>query len=463
MASSILVRNRCRVQFLIFFLLWVLIPVLPPCVHTAASADSLGAVRNIYPAAQRVEKRMLPVPHLLVYDAPPPVAPVRYGFVSTNLAPKVRGFGGPIEMLVLLDHEGAIRELTVYGHKETPAYTKDIQTQRWLKQFVGKTGASPLQVKADIQGVTGATISSRTVCLTLKKCLVQMNAVVGRGGVTGVGALGGLALPWIADAIMVTLLFILAAAVYLLKRPRWRWLTLIVGFFYLGVYKGMLYSISHIKQVITGTLPAFELAPLLWIFLVLILVSLLLCGRLYCGYLCPFGAIQEVLALLSPWRLATPTRRDRVLKWMKFLLLGMLAVFGFVYKHYEVSHFEPFAVAFRLRGPAPVFVFLAVLLMAGLFIERFYCRYFCPAGASLALLNMLTLFRLRRIQDCRRCNICIKACPTKAIDRDGVINFSECVLCNKCRVLCPDKAFQCKGAWYAQKKTETQENQDAAG
>jgi NosR/NirI family nitrite reductase transcriptional regulator len=100
---------------------------------------------------------------------------------------------------------------------------------------------------------------------------------------------------------------------------------------------------------------------------------------------------------------------------------------------------EPFktAISMRFLRAWPFVLFALALLTAGLFIERFFCRYLCPLGAALAIPAKIKLFDwLRRRPQCgRECRLCEVKCPVGAIDPIGRINPNECVLCLKCQVI----------------------------
>ena len=120
----------------------------------------------------------------------------------------------------------------------------------------------------------------------------------------------------------------------------------------------------------------------------------------------------------------------------------------------EKTDFEAF---FNHCGP---FVWAAVLyvlalLGAGLFIERFYCRFVCPLGAGLAILGRVRLFNwLKRRAECGSpCHRCEAVCPTGAIRRDGRIDMSECFYCLDCQVTYFDD-HECPPLAVARKRIE---------
>jgi NosR/NirI family nitrous oxide reductase transcriptional regulator len=103
---------------------------------------------------------------------------------------------------------------------------------------------------------------------------------------------------------------------------------------------------------------------------------------------------------------------------------------------------EPFKTAISLRfvRARPFVAFVAALLVAGLFVERFFCRYLCPLGAALAIPARLRMFDwLKRRHQCGSvCQACAVKCTVQAIHPDGRINPNECVYCLECQVLYND-------------------------
>ena len=106
------------------------------------------------------------------------------------------------------------------------------------------------------------------------------------------------------------------------------------------------------------------------------------------------------------------------------------------------AEFEPFktAISLRMVRAWPFLLFVGAILFAGLFIERFYCRYLCPLGAGLAIPAKLKIFDwLKRRPQCgRECRLCETKCTVGAIDPLGRINPNECVLCLRCQIIMND-------------------------
>ena len=94
---------------------------------------------------------------------------------------------------------------------------------------------------------------------------------------------------------------------------------------------------------------------------------------------------------------------------------------------------EPFGTVFFLSTNVLLWTIAGSFLLASVVVPRFYCRYACPLGASLAVASLISLKRIPRVEQCDHCKVCEKRCPTGAIEGPR-IDFKECVRCNDCEV-----------------------------
>jgi transcriptional regulator of nitric oxide reductase len=224
---------------------------------------------------------------------------------------------------------------------------------------------------------------------------------------------------------------------------------LVMTFLFLGLYTGAQISIVNVLTFTHTLLSGFKwdlflLDPLVFVLWSFVAVTLLFWGRgVFCGWLCPFGALQELLnevarklgvkQLEIPWALH---ERLWPIKYVLFLAILGASMQSIIWA-YQLAEVEPFKTTIILKffREWPFVVYALVLLVAGLFVERVFCRYLCPLGAALAIPAKLRLFEwLKRRPQCgRECRICNTTCTVQAINPLGQINPNECIYCLRCQ------------------------------
>lgn len=242
------------------------------------------------------------------------------------------------------------------------------------------------------------------------------------------------------------LLLALATGAFVTKRTNLRWVTLGGTFLLLGYVDGGFLSVSHILAGISvGSSVYLGDLPLL-LLVVFTVTTTLLFGRIFCGFLCPFGALQDLLERVVPKRLRRelPNAVHKRALLIKYVILAIVltpAIIGSGVSLFQ--YFEPFGTVFYWSSSLLLWAIAGVILIASAIVPRFYCRYACPLGAALAVGSLVAPFRIGRVEQCKFCKVCQQNCPTGAID-GPTIDFKECVRCNVCEVLLADKAGVCR-------------------
>lgn len=263
-------------------------------------------------------------------------------------------------------------------------------------------------------------------------------------------------------AITVAALLVLTGIFFfqdwLVKQPKlFAWVRngyLVFTLFWLGWYANAQLSVVNVLTFTNALVTNFSwqfflAAPLVFILWAAVAAGLLFWGRgPFCGWLCPFGALQELLSVVAkrlkvpqvkiPWGLH---ERLWPIKYIIFLGLFGMSFYSMAYAE-VLAEVEPFKTAIILKfiRDWPFVVFALVILGASLFIERFYCRYLCPLGAALAIPGRIRTFEwLKRWPECGSpCQRCAKECPVQAIHPEGPINVNECIYCMHCQELYHD-------------------------
>ncbi len=177
---------------------------------------------------------------------------------------------------------------------------------------------------------------------------------------------------------------------------------------------------------------------------VLILVTIIF-ARFYCGWICPKGIIQDMV-YYKRLRFRMPPKIDHILKYGKYVTLMLLIAAPIIWHYRLFREIGPFKVLFNLDGSTYLIIFFAFVLLVSVFVQRAYCRYFCPVGGLLAIISMISPMKMRTTQSqCISCMMCQKVCPVDAISVErkvpATIDAKECILCKECESVCVKNAI----------------------
>jgi NosR/NirI family nitrous oxide reductase transcriptional regulator len=225
---------------------------------------------------------------------------------------------------------------------------------------------------------------------------------------------------------------------------------LVYTLIFLGWYALAQLSVVNVLTFVQSIMHGFQwqsflIDPLLFILWSFVAMTLLLWGRgVYCGWLCPFGALQELSFQLGQRfglrAFEMPQMVHERLWALKYIIL--LGLFGLSLQSLtlaqQVSEVEPFKTAITLRFLREwgFVLYAGGLVVVGLFNRKFFCKYLCALGAALTIAGKFRIFDwLRRHRECGRpCQVCATECEVQAIKKNGEINPNECHYCLDCQV-----------------------------
>ena len=253
---------------------------------------------------------------------------------------------------------------------------------------------------------------------------------------------------------------IFSFAVYLLRRnilsKKKTIVLLLVSFVITGILLGaMPNSVSPINQFFvligpTSSQPLIFILPMLILLLVL-LTSTVIFGRMYCGYSCPLGAMQELNSKMFfkanvkeqkkvKWLIKAPTRVTKPIRWVYIIFFAIIAFVWGTAVSGVMNLFSAFQILQKtselLIIPAIFFILIFIL---SFFIYRPWCRFFCPFGALSSSFNKYYQYKLVRTDNCTNCGLCEQICPTEEAYREST--KAECYYCNRCIEVCPHDAI----------------------
>ena len=182
-----------------------------------------------------------------------------------------------------------------------------------------------------------------------------------------------------------------------------------------------------------------------------LLLATLSVGAAFCGWICPFGTLQDGLTWLRTRlrlpELTVPAKLDRWLRYGRFVTLGLILYMTIYTTTLWFADYDPYRTLFslgwltefNLADQWPAYVVLGVVLVLSFFIPRFWCKYTCPLGGALSLLGHVSLLRIgRSAPSCRGCALCETPCPVgiEVAKADPMVS-PNCIGCLACVDACP--------------------------
>lgn len=247
-----------------------------------------------------------------------------------------------------------------------------------------------------------------------------------------------------------------------------------VSFVYAGLFLKAQPTSTNITIVINSLkdfrfpLMLYLMEPFIFLSFAFIILTVIIWGRgVFCGFLCPYGAMLELFnkiyhSFFPKGRLTLPEKVHNKLIYLKYVILLLIvgvAYFNFMLSEY-MTEVEPFRTLVLMRSDfkltfsndAPAIsvvahhklyrewyfaLYFAIVTLGSVFVYRAFCRYICPLGAAIAapaFIRQIPLVKMKRHDNCTRCRICGRDCQTGAIMPDGTIDTRECIDCLDCQV-----------------------------
>lgn len=305
---------------------------------------------------------------------------------------KTRAWGGPAMVATRIDTSGYVKDLTVVDHNETPAFFAQLEKEEYFEQFKGKYIGDFFSIDEDVNAVSGATISSqgfnkaaRESCHYLANAEFQMSIPENK-----------IHLSLTDPAYLILLLFALAYFGGRFGLSRYRIGVQMTAVVFLGFILNYPLSMSHITSLFMGFFPSLESSMIWYILLGSIVAMVLFAGKnFYCTWICPFGAIQDLLNKASGISMPLPGWLKKYGRWSGGFIAWLSVCVIFISRNPVIGSFEPFFALFSFKGFGIIWVVLPVLIFSSFFIKRMWCRFFCPVGF---LLNGACKMRNRAIK-----------------------------------------------------------------
>ena len=398
-----------------------------------------------------------------------------YVFFTDHILP-IPGYSGkPMHTLVGFDLSGKIVGVEIVSHEEPIllAGVSEHDLTDFKNQYLGlyagnrvQLGGSDREGYVTLDSISGATITTMVLNSTIMNSLqeVALSRGVTRSELSSdrpeeepiwvnvwrdktfqIGVL---------SAGLLLLLLILFLQDWLVRHPSLliylRYAYLVYTVVFIGWYSLAQLSIVNVLTFVSSIMHGFSwetfmIDPMMFILWSFVAMTILLWGRgVYCGWLCPFGAIQEIVykigEKLGIRSYEFPAAVHERLWAIKYLV--MLGLFGVSLQSLAraelLAEIEPFKTAFSLHFQREwgYVIYAAGLILVSVLNRKFYCRYICPLGAALTFPSKFKIFEwLRRRKECGRpCQTCRAECEVGAIRLTGEIISQECHYCLDCQV-----------------------------
>ena len=289
------------------------------------------------------------------------------------------GFGGQLTVVVATGLAGNITNVLLVDHRETAPIMKRVMDRGFLSSLQGKNYIECFKIGEDLDGVTGATYTSRALADAARRGVRKIASEVLSYKVLEEES------PEVEfgkEEIVLIALFLFA---FLGTRPWFkykktaRWICLGLALVLLGFMFNKPLTLIFVNKVLLGFWPAWQTHLYWYMMLVFVLLFIIVEGKnIYCDSVCPFGAAQETIGAIGGAKFKLPPLIHRMLRWLQKILALLLVISALVTTNPTTFNYEVFGALFHFVGSNFLFILLGLVLVSSLLIKRPWCHYLCP-------------------------------------------------------------------------------------
>lgn len=350
-----------------------------PVLLSQENAIPLARVQEIFPAARSLHSIAEIADAAHVRDGHGALLGMVLSTVSQ--CADIIGYAGPVPLLIAIDPDERVVGISLLSNHETAQFVTHVTQQGLLAAWNGKTVAESSVLAVD--AISGATMTSRAVIDSVRRsCRRVCEEEV------PVSAGDGVQLPDIFAASAIALVFLLAVLSLFFSRAlrRLRILLLCAGIGVLGFWQANMFSMGTLRRWLIAGANTFPDKTLMIAVVFAVIVMLVTRKNPYCGYVCPYGALQELVSMPLRKKRSLPQCAATRMRISGYVFLGSVSTLLVLGKYEMLSLCEPFAF-FSLKAVSVwVWCLAGAFLCVSLLYPRLWCRFFCPTGHLLGVL-----------------------------------------------------------------------------
>ncbi len=207
--------------------------------------------------------------------------------------------------------------------------------------------------------------------------------------------------------------------------------------------------VSLYQYIVSGTFVQ-KIHDSSFILMILVFLTAVLFGPVFCGWICPLGSFQEWIGRIGKklfrkkYNHMIPGKIDSILRYLRYLVLIWVIIVTAASARLVFANYDPYYALFNFwTGEVAIsgFIILGLVILLSLVVERPFCKYACPYGAVLGLSNFFRVFKIRRIpKTCISCSACDRACPMNIeVEKHTTVRNHQCIACYECtsEAACP--------------------------
>lgn len=298
------------------------------------------------------------------------------GYLAIGTA---QGYGGPLSVAIFSDTSGNIKQCELIHSYESASFLAKIYNKKYYDQYSQSKVDQRFVIDDDIDAVSGATVSSKAIAEAARDASYK----IAQNDLNFKTPQIVKPFDFATKEIITLAIFIVGIFAAFLSKRKLRYFSLLLGLIFLGFLFNASLSITHFGRLILGYFPDIHTHFIWWLLIAVTLLIILVWGKnVYCSTLCPFHAAQLLLNKVSGINLKLNTRQAKILSKTPFVLLWLSLMLIFLSSNPTIASYEPFAMLFSLEGVGVQWYILPASLIGALFFSNFFCRFFCPVGAT---------------------------------------------------------------------------------